>query len=460
MANTITLPKSATVAPIAIKRPRLRLLYTPTEGIVKNRVFSLLERQTWLGRELPPEHPGIIIAGDAGMSGVHALIEVSHDDEQVKIADWRSKNGTYLGRSRLTEPQKWHLMEDGDLIRAGDTFFLLRFELSQTADAEIPSLIGVSSAMRELRFRIARMAPHSASVLLLGETGTGKEVAANALHELSRRPGELVTLNSPAIPSSLAESELFGHTEGSFTGAHARQGAFRRANRGTLFLDEIGDLAPEVQSKLLRVMEERVVTPVGGDRATQLDVRIIAATNKDLYLAAESDVFRSDLYARLAQLQLNLPPLRERREDILPLLLGVKPDGTVPLTPDLVQDLLLYDWPRNVRELTGIKKRLLIEGITESLIQDLRRRSASAKEEASPEQSPPSSKETMSNQCKTESRPYRYPVPSKDQLEGLMQNHQGSVKRVAEGFKVDRKTVNNWLNQYNLDPDDFRKLPK
>lgn len=286
MGKTITLPNSDQVGPVARKRPRLRLLYTPTEGIIKNRVFSLPVGRTFIGRELPPDHEGIPIASDASLSSVHALIEVSANDYHVRITDWRSKNGTFVGRTRVPGPTEWSPIADGNIVRLGSSCFLLRSEPTQVADAEIPSLVGVSLAMSELRARTARVAPEPVQVLLCGETGTGKEVVARALHKLSRRTGELVAINCAAIPDSLAESELFGHAERSFTGAHARLGAFRHADRGTLFLDEIGDMPIELQAKLLRVLEDHVVTPVGSDRPLPLDVRIVAATHHDL----EADV--------------------------------------------------------------------------------------------------------------------------------------------------------------------------
>lgn len=460
MANTITLPKSSMTAPLKRKLPRLRLLYTPAEGIVQNRVYSLLAGQTWLGRELPPEHPGVLVTGDARMSGVHALIEVSHSDPVVKIADWRSKNGTWLGDHRLSEPKTWHPVEDGDLVRIGETFFLLRFELSQTPDAEISAIVGISPAIRELRAGIARMAAHAAPVLLSGETGTGKEAVARALHALSRRSGAFVPLNTAAIPTNLAESEFFGHAQGAFTGARTRQGSFKSADRGTVFLDEIGDMPIELQSKLLRVLEDGVVTSVGSDRSTHVDVRVIAATNKDLRRSVEKETFREDLLARLAHFQLKLPTLRARREDILLLLRAVKPQTSVPLTPDLVQDLLLYDWPWNVRELVAIKERLLIEGYSEPLREELKRGSISVTDEQVPAQHLLSSSITQPRQQRVLERSHTYRKPSKEEIISLLQTHHGNVSPVADAFNVARKTVSKWIVTYGINVDDFRTLPQ
>jgi DNA-binding NtrC family response regulator len=460
MGNTITLPNSTPMAPLSRKRPRLRLLYTPAEGIVKNRVFSLSVGKTWLGRELPPDHEGITVAGDAGLSAIHALFEVSPNDYQVRLADWCSKNGTFLGRTRLAQPQKWYPLQEGDVVRAGNSLFLLRSEPAQTADAEIPSLVGASLALRELRARIALIAPESAPVLILGETGTGKEVVARALHQLSRRPGALVSINCAAIPNSLAESELFGHIEGSFTGAHARQGAFRRADRGTLFLDEIGDMPLEIQAKFLRVVEEGTITPIGSDRSLPLDVRVIAATHRDLQAVVRSESFRNDLYARLGHLKIALPPLSSRREDILLLLAHFWTEADGVLTPDVAQDLLLYDWPLNVRELHGIAERLRIEGITDALRQDLRRSSEPAKVEVAAELTPSASSKTPPAQRPPASRPYRLPTPSKERLDGLLRKHLGTVQYVADELGCSRKKVSVWLAEYGMDADDYRKLPE
>jgi DNA-binding NtrC family response regulator len=469
MGNTITLPNSTQVAPFPRKRPRLRLLYTPADGIVKSRVFSLPVGRTWLGRELPPEREGITIPGDTHLSGVHALIKVAPNDYHVRITDVGSKNGTFVGRTRIPGSGEGRSLQDGNLVRAGNTFLLLRGEPTQTVDAEISSFVGVSLAARELRARLHRLAQEPVPVLLCGETGTGKEVVARTLHQLSRRQGDFVALNCAAVPLSLAESELFGHAEHSFTGAHARQGAFRRADRGTLLLDEIGDMPPEVQAKLLRVLEERTLTPVGGDRPLPLDVKIIAATNHDLRADVERGTFRSDLHARLAHIQIDLPPLRSRREDILLLLEHASAEAAQLLTPDLIQDLLLYDWPENVRELNSVATRLRIDGISDSLLQQLRRSTEPAKvqvstevsqialpppspSQASPTSSPPAERSTP--------RPYRLPVPSKEQLVTLLRKHLGTVKHVAEALKCSRKQVQRWLELHGLNADDFRQLPE
>ena len=228
--------------------------------------------------------------------------------------------------------------------------------------------VGQSSAMREIMALAERVAPSDASVLILGESGTGKELLARSIHRSSsRRDGPFVAFDCSALAPSLVESELFGHEKGAFTGAQrARRGLFREAQGGTLFLDEIGDVAPEVQNKLLRVIQEREVKPVGGDSFVKIDVRLLAATNKDLRAMIRDGRFREDLYYRLAVVPLELPPLRERREDIPELVAfflqrrrGAGPRPLV-VSPEAMAKLEAYAWPGNIRELENVIERAAI----------------------------------------------------------------------------------------------------
>jgi two-component system, NtrC family, response regulator AtoC len=229
------------------------------------------------------------------------------------------------------------------------------------------ALIGDSPALKAVIDLIERIAQSDATVLISGESGTGKEVVARLLHGSSRPCGPFVAINCGAIPESLLESELFGHTKGSFTGAsEARVGKFLQADGGTLFLDEIGDLPLSMQVKLLRVLQEREVTPVGDSRARPIDVRIIAASNLDLEVLVREKRFRQDLYYRLDVLPVRLPALRERSEDI-PLLASHFLDAvnrrlqkTVVLGEDALALLKLYAWPGNVREMENLFERLVI----------------------------------------------------------------------------------------------------
>ncbi|MGO9616697.1 MAG: sigma-54-dependent transcriptional regulator [Bryobacteraceae bacterium] len=230
-------------------------------------------------------------------------------------------------------------------------------------------IVHSGEAMRRVMAQEDRVAASETRVCILGETGTGKELIARALHDRSQRSaGPFVTLNCAAVPGELIESELFGHEKGSFTGAAARHlGKFEQAHRGTLFLDEIGDMPLVMQAKLLRVLEERQVERVGGDRAIPVDVRVIVATHRNLDELVSKGAFRQDLYHRIYVYPLLLPPLRERTEDIQPLaehfarqVAEINGWKAKPLTPEAIAELVRYRWPGNVRELRNVVERLLL----------------------------------------------------------------------------------------------------
>lgn len=233
----------------------------------------------------------------------------------------------------------------------------------------IPSLIGQAPAMQEVFRSIGRLARSSMTVLITGESGTGKELVARALHQHSPRSAKpFVALNTSAIASELLESELFGHEKGAFTGADARRvGRFEQANGGTLFLDEIGDMSPALQTRLLRVLAESEFYRVGGQSSINVDVRVIAATNKDLAQSVADGSFREDLFHRLNVIRIDTPPLRDRREDI-PVLLNhylsqSAKELDVPaktVSTDALQALSAYDWPGNVRQLVNATRRLTV----------------------------------------------------------------------------------------------------
>ena len=230
------------------------------------------------------------------------------------------------------------------------------------------SLVGRGLRIQEIRYLIEQVSDSNANVLILGESGTGKEVVARAIHEISKRKnGPFVPINCGAIPAELLESELFGHEKGSFTGAFsARKGRFELAAGGTLFLDEIGDMPMPMQVKLLRVLQERTFERVGGTKSLQADVRIVAATHRNLEALIAEGLFREDLYYRLNVFPIEKPALRDRQEDI-PLLLQellsrLEPDhhATLRFTQRALESLMKHDWPGNVRELSNLLERLLI----------------------------------------------------------------------------------------------------
>ncbi len=230
-------------------------------------------------------------------------------------------------------------------------------------------IVGSSFQIRQVLERVERVGPTDARVLVMGENGTGKELVARAIHRLSSRAEKgFVEVNCAAIPSELIESELFGHIKGSFTGAVAdRAGKFEQAHGGTLFLDEVGDMSLAAQAKVLRALEQGVVTRVGSSKPIEVDVRVVAATNKDLEAEIEEGNFREDLFYRLNVVPIEVPPLRERREDIPMLVrhfvdLLERTDRVTPreIAPEALKRLQSLDWPGNVRELRNTVERLLI----------------------------------------------------------------------------------------------------
>ena len=300
---------------------------------------------------------------DPRVSGEH--LEVRADGTDFVVKDLESRNGTLYEGSRLREVR----VRPGATFKLGRSFVRIQpegqpWEVAPSQARRFGELVGESLAMRELFAVLERVAPSDATVLLQGETGTGKELAARSIHEASaRRKGPFVAVDCGALPEGLVESELFGHVKGAFTGAlAARSGAFVRANGGTLFLDELAGIPAPVQARLLRVLEERKVRPVGGDTEQRVDVRVVAAAREDLSLAVAEGTFRSDLYYRLAVVTLVLPPLRQRRED-LPLLItemfrrrGLEPG---PVRGPALELLSGHAWPGNVRELRNVLERAL-----------------------------------------------------------------------------------------------------
>ncbi len=233
----------------------------------------------------------------------------------------------------------------------------------------LDSIVGRRGGLRSILTQVEAVAPTNATILIAGETGTGKEVIARAIHELSPRRGRnLVKVNCAAMPAGLLESELFGHQRGAFTGAlNSHMGRFALADRGTLFLDEIGDLPLELQPKILRVLQEREFEPVGSTRTTKVDVRIVAATNRDLRQMVQEGEFREDLYYRLNIFPISLPPLRERKKDIPELVryfveqFATSMDKLIETIPEeTMRSILTHSWPGNIRELQNYVARGVI----------------------------------------------------------------------------------------------------
>jgi DNA-binding NtrC family response regulator len=299
---------------------------------------------------------------DPAVSRRHLKIELS--PAGVRLVDLDSKNGSYYQGARFREV----VVAPGARVTVGSSE--IRIASAGAPEPLAPSradhfgaLCGRSAAMREVFAVLERVARAEAPVLIEGETGTGKELCAQAIHEASGRArGRFVICDLAGVARSLIESELFGHVKGAFTGAERdRDGCFVAAHRGTLFVDEIGELEPELQPRLLRALEQKRVKPVGAGDYRPVDVRVVAATNRDLRAEAAKGRFREDLYHRLAVLRVRLPPLRERKEDIpflVEKLLAERADaGAVRVADETLALLAEYDWPGNVRELRNVIER-------------------------------------------------------------------------------------------------------
>jgi DNA-binding NtrC family response regulator len=302
--------------------------------------------------------------------------------------------------------------------------------------------MGDSAAMRLAREAIGRLGPSRSTVLLMAETGCGKEVAARALHAASGLRGEFVAVNCAAVPENLFEAQFFGHRAGAFTGAAAHDGFFRAAIGGTLFLDEIGELPLAQQPKLLRAIQERAVVPLGGMRPIPCDVRIVAATNRNLAHEVEQGTFRADLLARLFESQIRLPTLRERREDILELFFQDSRGKPPPMTHPLAEALLVHDWPYNVRELLAAARELAEEAVLD--LPAFQRRLGGL--------------ELTPAKARTELSPTRPEFPPLDLLElsRILAKNGGSVARVAREVGRSRRQIYRWIEKYGIDVRLFR----
>lgn len=365
-----------------------------------------------------------IALDDPRVSRVHARVVYNPLLGQHCLADASSANGTFVNGSRADG----NALRFGDVVRLGDS--LLVWERAQRAGPH-PE-------------RLRRAAVSNLPLLLLGETGTGKEVLARKLHEQSRREGPLVVVDCGSLSRELAASELFGHARNAFSGAaSAREGLFRTAQGGSLFLDEIGDLPFELQPALLRVLQERSVRPVGSDREIDVDVRVIAATHVDLERAVCAGSFREDLFARLAHVVFELAPLRERRSEILSLVREFQPG--LELSASAAEVLLLSDWSRNVRELRATVEALSRVECTDGRVgvRDLKARLPAAVERVLLR---------LSEEHAEESREWN----PRERAVALLRSHRGNVTRVAQDLGKPRSQVYRWLQTLGLSPGRFR----
>jgi transcriptional regulator with GAF, ATPase, and Fis domain len=381
---------------------------------------------------------------DRRMSVIHA--HVRQVPEGWSLEDASSKNGTRvngLGISRA-------ILRSGDLIELGRSFFVFQDNLPHSSPSDTPEPplgLATRSPMLARQFEnLAAIARSSVAIVVRGDTGTGKELIAKAVHQLSGRAGPLQALNCGALSRSLLESELFGYRKGAFSGANEdRPGLIRSADKGTLFLDEIGDLPLDGQAALLRVLQEGELLPVGATKPVPVDVRIVAATHRDLGEMVQRETFRADLLARLTGFTVTLPPLRQRREDLGALLRSLfarqAPSRTVEVSPAAIRALYAYPWPGNIRELEKVISTALI------LATDR-----------------PIEFEHLPESVRATSLEVPGPTPGesggedgKQRLEELLTRHHGNINAVARDLRTSRTQVHRLCQRYGLDPRAHRK---
>ncbi|RMG17702.1 MAG: FHA domain-containing protein [Deltaproteobacteria bacterium] len=404
-------------------------------------------------------HPSSdFVLEDRTVSRRHA--EIRFTERGYLLCDLDSTNGTFLDGKRIERAY----LTDGCTIRCGESclrFDVVDEEISVEADPEsrLGGMIGQSLKMRQIFGLIRKIAPMDVTVLITGETGTGKELAARAIHALSgRRDGPFEVLDCGAIPPNLIESQIFGHEKGAFTGAdRARAGAFERADGGTIFLDELGELRLDLQPRLLRALENGEVRRVGSNRVKHVDVRVVAATNRDLHKEIQAGNFREDLFFRLSVINIHLPPLRERRDDI-PLIVEdlverARPKlGPARFTDAAISALMGYDWPGNVRELVNVVQQAMTlsdDGIVD--LEDLPERIHGADYALSEEPAP------AGGLVFDEAVPFKDAKESlleafeKEYLVNILRRCGGNISEAARRSGLHRKSIERLVKKYGLD---------
>ena len=388
-----------------------------------------------------------VVIEDPTVSRFHCEIRV--DGHGPRLRDLESVNGTIVDGTKIHDCQ----LHGGALLRIGRS--TLRFELA-AAQNELPvskqvrfgRMVGKSVAARSTFALLERAAATDVTVLLNGETGTGKQIAAEAIHERSDRADKpFITVDCGSLPGNLLESELFGHEKGAFTGAAGRRiGAFEDADGGTLFLDEIGEMPLELQPKLLRAIEDRSIRRLGSNRYFPIDVRVIAATHRDLRAEVNGGRFREDLYFRLAVVQIDMPPLRDRAEDI-PMLVDAllermsMPDAVAARlrAPEILDQLSRGSWPGNVRELRNFLQRYIV-------FED-------AAIHTTPATGPAARWLQVDVDRKWQDERARIIGEfEKNYLIELMRRHEGVVSKAAEAAGLDRVYLYKLLRRYGLKP--------
>jgi two-component system, NtrC family, response regulator HydG len=417
----------------------------------------------------------LLDVGLPGMSGIDVLRRFREANSLASIVMLTGDNSANTATTCMRAGAFYYLTkpfrpyELSSMVESAARYSTLRRELAGVRqlvdDASDTLLVGTSPAMRKLRAALDRLASQDVSILIRGESGTGKELVARALHERgARRKRRFVALNCGAIPDSLIDSELFGHAKGAFTGATTdRAGVFVEADGGTLFLDEIGDMPTAVQARLLRVLQEGEVRPVGGSGVRTVDVRVIAATHVDLTAAVEQGRFRQDLFYRLNVVVLSVPPLRERLED-LPILAAHflrKHGGATPmgLSPDALDVMISYAWPGNVRELENAVMHAIAlhQGdaiLPESLPHAIAARSNGKITASIPVTSTDGGDDTLPPL--TEAKRRASAVFEKNYLTLAMERAKGSISEAARLAGLDRTNFRRLLQRHGIDATQFK----
>jgi transcriptional regulator with GAF, ATPase, and Fis domain len=472
------------------ERSGLVLLYAPNfEQLSPAYVF--VSQELTIGRDAS----NLICVPEQAVSRQHARI-FSRVDPATTQEDWilqdlGSRNGTMVDGAFVGEIE----LEPNHEIRIGDAIFKFveagvekcvpyRIDGCVTGERKaklFTDLVG-GAQIDHIAADIERIAPKELSAVILGETGTGKEVIARGIHRLSGRRGSLQAINCAAIPHNLLESELFGYRRGAFSGADRdKPGLIKLADNGTLFLDEIGDMPLDAQAKLLRVLQSREVFPLGATTPERVDIRIVCATHRDLYQYVKEGKFRGDLLARLNEHVVRLPPLRERKEDILLLARSFgarygRPNLT--FTFSFIVALLHYDWPFNVRELESCIKRgvALTDGAQLDTVHlpdaisehmkgyGVRPRVASPSNAPAPlthpdPRDPAADRAGAHASFSPSSAPIassRRSAPTEDELRALLSRHRGNVAAVGRELGKERMQVHRWLKRYNIDLSAYR----
>lgn len=428
----------------------VRIAETPAQGAV-DRWFAV-ERPLLLGRE--PGPTGLTVH-DPRVSGVHLTLYPG-DDGQLLFRDMGSKNGTFHNGRRASGG----VLAPGDVLRLGSTLVVAASPGAEVDLQEVTvGLVGRAPAFKRACEDAHRLAPGVAPVLITGEVGTGKEAVARLVHARSGRTGPFVVVDCATLPEHLATSAVFGQVRAEHGAAPPlRRGLYREAAGGTLFLDAVGELPLDLQPRLLRALEHHEVASVGAMAAEAVDVRVVAAADADLASLVASGRFRADLYARLAAHTVAVPPLRERREDILPIArsfagasaarLGV---GDALFEADLAEVLLLYPWPQNLRELRQVVEWLALPGRRPLPFDRLARRIIDAAVPPAGGTSDPLVTSTRTAPLKVAEAHRRQARPTRAELEDALAAHAFNISAVARVFARDRKQIYRWVSHYGIE---------